>query len=684
MTHGRSATAVVRTLFAAITLTIPLTSVAQPTVVTGPGSGGTPQVKVFEGSSAINDFFAYTPTFTGGVTVAHADVNGDGMPDLITGTATGGAHVKVFNGATNAELHSFIAYTGFTGGVFVAGGDVNGDGFDDIITGAGSGGPPHVKVFSGVDLSLLASFFATTPAFTGGIRVAAGDFDGDKLADIITGTGPGTAGQVRVFRSYDQYEIVPPFTPYGSLTNGIWVAAGDLDLDGKAEIVTGSGGGRVGTYSVWAGGTSTGLLGAFVFGDTYMGEVRVAVEISGLGAPRIVAAKGPGYASYVLTHPYPPGDATAFAPYDPAFTGGVYVGAFDTKPTATIVGDSNACGENDGSISVLLTGRAPWTLHWSDGATSSDVYISPFTRSVSVPGTYTITRVEDLNHPTGKTEGEAVVAAGSYPVFSAHPASQTIIAGQTANLSATASGGGTITYQWFEGTPGNSGVIVGATSATYTTPPLLETTAFHVVASNGTCTTASNTATVTVQPLAAPTLTATASSTSAVAVTWTAVTGASQYELQRNSGGGYATIATLGGLSFNDTGRAASSSFVYRVRALGGGGAASAYSTADVATTIMFTDPSLSAGTPVRVVHINELRTAALAFLGVAGIASEAFTDTIEPGVPVKAVHVSEIRSAVSAARSWFGLPALSWTDASLDGATVKAVHITQLRNAVR
>ena len=58
-------------------------------------------------------------------------------------------------------LASFFAYDpAFAGGVRVAAGDLDGDGRVDLITGAGPGGGPHVRVFSGVDLHELASFFA--------------------------------------------------------------------------------------------------------------------------------------------------------------------------------------------------------------------------------------------------------------------------------------------------------------------------------------------------------------------------------------------------------------------------------------------------------------------------------------------------------------------------------------------
>ena len=58
---------------------------------------------------------------------------------------------------------TFDAFPGFLGGVSVTLGDVNGDGVADVIAGAGPGGAPHVKVFNGTDLSELASFFALQP-----------------------------------------------------------------------------------------------------------------------------------------------------------------------------------------------------------------------------------------------------------------------------------------------------------------------------------------------------------------------------------------------------------------------------------------------------------------------------------------------------------------------------------------
>ena len=50
--------------------------------------------------------------------------------------------------------------------------DIDGDGIADILTGAGPGGGPHVKAFSFPALDLLFSFYSGEQSNTGGVFVS--------------------------------------------------------------------------------------------------------------------------------------------------------------------------------------------------------------------------------------------------------------------------------------------------------------------------------------------------------------------------------------------------------------------------------------------------------------------------------------------------------------------------------
>ncbi len=172
-------------------------------VAVGADAGGFPELKLYDALTGRlhQHFLAYPASFRGGVRVALGDLTGDGVPEIVTAPGPGAPPlVKVFDGASGVELGGFLAYDpAFQGGVFVAAGDLTGDGHADLVTGAGPGGPPHVKVFSGAGGDLLASFFAYDPAFQGGVRVAVTDVTGDGVVDLLTVAGPGAPAFVRVF-----------------------------------------------------------------------------------------------------------------------------------------------------------------------------------------------------------------------------------------------------------------------------------------------------------------------------------------------------------------------------------------------------------------------------------------------------------------------------------------------------
>jgi hypothetical protein len=114
--------------------------------------------------------------------------------------------VRVFDGVTRQEIRGFFAYhPSFSGGVRVATTDFNNDGLVDIITGAGPGGGPHVRILRGDNLQELAGIFAYHPAFGGGVYVG-GSLKGP--GSPLRSPGNGTAGAAASLTSAELAPLV--------------------------------------------------------------------------------------------------------------------------------------------------------------------------------------------------------------------------------------------------------------------------------------------------------------------------------------------------------------------------------------------------------------------------------------------------------------------------------------------
>jgi len=146
-------------------------------IVTGAGLGGGPQVRIFKANgTVVGQFFAYDPRFRGGVSVAVADINGgtrSSGDEIVTAPGKGGGpQVKIFDNRGNT-LGQFFAYNdNFRGGVNIATADIDNDGLAEIISGAGPGGAPHVRIFK-ANGAIIGSFYAYEESFSGGVNVGA-------------------------------------------------------------------------------------------------------------------------------------------------------------------------------------------------------------------------------------------------------------------------------------------------------------------------------------------------------------------------------------------------------------------------------------------------------------------------------------------------------------------------------
>ena len=100
----------------------------------------------------------------------------------------------------------------------------------------------------------------------------------------------------------------------------------------------------------------------------------------------------------------------------------VYVEAL---PTATITGTDSICYNFTTGITINLTGKAPWSITYSDGTTSTtvnNIWTSPYTFTtpkLTSSKTYTVTSVSNANGCNGTTSGSAIITVFAKPVTSA-------------------------------------------------------------------------------------------------------------------------------------------------------------------------------------------------------------------------------------------------------------------------
>ena len=291
--------------------------------------------------------FAVTPFpgLAGGVRTAAADFNADGVADVVVGTGPGSpTRVRVLDGKDQHELFAVDPFeASFKGGVFVAAGDVTGDGVADFVVTPDEGGGPRARVFSGAGFGLVADFFGIDDtAFRGGARAAVGDLDGDGAADLVVAAGFGGGPRLAAFSGRSlagvPVKLFADFLAFEpALRNGTFVAVGDTDGDGKAELIAGGGPGGGPRVSVFRGAdlpanVQTRIADFFAGDVTNRGGVRVAVkDLDGDARADLVAGAGTGAGSRVTA--YAGKDLAGGSPPElfaldafAGFAGGVFVG----------------------------------------------------------------------------------------------------------------------------------------------------------------------------------------------------------------------------------------------------------------------------------------------------------------------------------------------------------------------
>jgi hypothetical protein len=319
----------------------------------GAGAGGGPMVTltldIIPGLTTVPtyfSFFAYDVGFTGGVHVALNELDGNrDTREIITGPgAGGGPNVKVFQFNVRTltfnptPVTSFFAFNDptFNGGVYVAGGDVTGDGIGDLLVGAGEGGGPRVQVYAGsvngvITSAPISDFFAYSTEFLGGVVVAAGDRTGDTTLEIVTGPASNGGYNIKSFNvagTGNNPTLIENFFAFNDFTSigGLSIATAVFDANPMDDLVIGT--------------TNTGF-GVILNQDYegiqanpfpgFDGEIRAGFVSSVLSQTyQAVAAAGPGGGPVLSVFIVDPINLTltqtdSLFVFDPEFTGGLFV-----------------------------------------------------------------------------------------------------------------------------------------------------------------------------------------------------------------------------------------------------------------------------------------------------------------------------------------------------------------------
>jgi hypothetical protein len=248
----------------------------------------------------------------GGARVAAGDIDGDGLDELVVGLdpGSGGWFVVLDDAVHNYALLKWIqvqwgAYNAVNGEVWPAVGDLDGDGRAEIVAGLGARGHGWLEIFDDAagGFAHLAFKQIAWPAYaasTGAVVYPAiGNVDGTGASEIIVGLGRGGGGWIEILRGTaggyaHQAWTQVNWAAYNSANGTAFPAAGDVDGDGRAEIVVGLGTGSGGWFEVLqdaAGGFAhvAWLKTSWAVYNQQSGETHPAVgNIDGDAAAEIV------------------------------------------------------------------------------------------------------------------------------------------------------------------------------------------------------------------------------------------------------------------------------------------------------------------------------------------------------------------------------------------------------------
>jgi hypothetical protein len=401
--------------------------------------------------------------------VAVQDLDGDGKPEIVTANG-GDSTVSVLRNigtvgsiTTNSFAPALTFATGTTGivpqGVAIA--DVDGDGRPDLITVNLNGGSSQaMSVLRNTSTLGSISFapYVDFPGLSTSYDLAIGDLDGDGKLDVVVGSQSG-GESVSVFRNTSTPGSITTnsFAPHVDFAAGGWVntvAIGDLDGDGKPDVVAGT---QISSHlsvfrntSTPGSFTNTSLAARLDFTSGVNAYGVTIGDLDGDGRPDIAFANNSSATLSIYQNVVPFGGP-------PAIT---------SQPASC----TNVVGTT-ASFSTIAGGSTPLNYQWKKngtniaGATSTNLII--INVQTNDAGTYAMA----VTNAYGSTiSSNAILTVLAPPTIVLQPASRTNLAGTTATFTNITGGTLPLNYQWQKNSTNlnDSGNVSGSATAILT------------------------------------------------------------------------------------------------------------------------------------------------------------------------------------------------------------------------
>lgn len=174
--------------------------------------------------------------------ISTGDLNHDGLTDIVVSLHDTAA-IGMLLQQPDGTLANMVSYAASGGAVGVAVGDLNGDGLDDVVVANYTTAASSIDVFT-QDVNGALNVKISYPAPENGFSIAIADINGDGRNDVIATNISVIFANPSIYLQNNDGTLASPYMltcsycTGGFFDSGFGVAVGDVNNDGRQDIVT--------------------------------------------------------------------------------------------------------------------------------------------------------------------------------------------------------------------------------------------------------------------------------------------------------------------------------------------------------------------------------------------------------------------------------------------------------------